>query len=316
MKEYGGFIEFEHFFGTEYHSTAKALNSGRHALEYLIRAKGIRKLFLPYFLCDSVPHLCEKLGTDIERYHTDEKFHPIFDGKLNGGEYLYLVNFYGQLSDAFMLSVCENHKNVIIDNAQDFFRLPLQKIDTCYTCRKFFGVSDGGYLYTDAEIGEELPTDESFDRMEFLLGRAERGANEFYSAYVNNNKKFASEPLKKMSVTTQNLMRAIDCERIKRVRTENFAHMHDALGAKNRLQPEIPDGAFMYPFYIENGADMRKKLQEKNIYIPTLWPSVFEVTEKGSLEYDMAENILPLPVDQRYGRDDIDEIINTVKSII
>ena len=38
--------------------------------------------------------------------------------------------------------------------------------------------------------------------------------------------------------------------------------------------------------------------------------------KKMNLEYDMAENILPLPIDQRYGSDDMSYILEILKSIM
>lgn len=60
MKEIGGYIELDTYTGAMLHEKAMALNCGRGALEYLCEAKMIRKLYLPYFLCDSVPNLCKK----------------------------------------------------------------------------------------------------------------------------------------------------------------------------------------------------------------------------------------------------------------
>ena len=70
----------------------------------------------------------------------------------------------------------------------------------------------------------------------------------------------------------------------------------------------------MYPLLLENGSEIRKHLQEQKIYIPTLWGDVFEVCRKGSLEYNYAENILPLPVDQRYGEEEMKLIITYLKN--
>ena len=64
MKEIGGYIELDTYTGAMLHEKAIALNCGRGALEYLCETKMIRKLYLPYFLCDSVPNLCKK--TNIE----------------------------------------------------------------------------------------------------------------------------------------------------------------------------------------------------------------------------------------------------------
>lgn len=84
--------------------------------------------------------------------------------------------------------------NVIVDNAQAYFQDPLPGIDTLYTCRKFFGVPDGAILYTDKFI-KIKQKDESYKRMNFLLGRFERTAGEFYQEYVDNNRLFKVEPI-------------------------------------------------------------------------------------------------------------------------
>ncbi|MDY3226038.1 MAG: hypothetical protein SOW84_09270, partial [Candidatus Faecousia sp.] len=158
--------------------------------------------------------------------------------------------------------------------------------------------------------------DESFRRMNFLLGRYERTASEFYPEYAANNNFFENEPIKRMSKLTENLLHGIDYERVRQRRTENFAFLHERLHGINRLNLTIPEGAFMYPLYLENGAEIRKKLQAMKIYIPTLWPSVFALCGKMEPEYDMAKNILPLPVDQRYGIEEMENIVTEVRKCI
>ena len=155
-------------------------------------------------------------------------------------------------------------------------------------------------MYTDVLLAEEFPLDESYERMHFLLGRFERTASEFYSEYVANNHLFAGEPIKRMSKLTGNLLHGIDYKAVKKRRTENFSFLHNAFKDINRLELSEPEGAFMYPLYIRNGSEIRKKLQAEKIYIPTLWPDVFDICKEDELEYDMAKNILPIPVDQRY----------------
>ena len=72
----------------------------------------------------------------------------------------------------------------------------------------------------------------------------------------------------------------------------------------------------MYPLMIENGMALKKKLQQKKIYIPTLWPSVFEMVEEKDTEYRLAADILPLPIDQRYTEEDMYYIAENVKACI
>lgn len=72
----------------------------------------------------------------------------------------------------------------------------------------------------------------------------------------------------------------------------------------------------MYPLYIENRMAVRKKLQEQKIYIPVLWPDVFKHCDENCLEYEMAQNILPMPIDQRYEKREMDflarEVLKTI----
>lgn len=310
--EIGGYMEMETFRGQEYHSDAIRLNSGRHCLEYLIKAKKIKKIYLPYFLCASVRKVCEKCGTEYEFYHIDNNFNPLLSYK-TPNSYVYIVNYYGQKSDADILAFKKKYNDIIVDNAQAFFSRPVCGIDTLYTCRKYFGVPDGGYLYTDAVIKENLKTDVSYQRMEFVLGRYECDASTFYAKASSNNKIFENEELKLMSKLTMNLLRGIDYDSAIRKRNENFIFLHKAFGNINKLNVSVPEGAFMYPLYMDNGMKIKKELADKKIYIPTLWPDVFDICKKGSIEYDFAENILPLPVDQRYGVEDMEYIIESIK---
>jgi len=79
--------------------------------------------------------------------------------------------------------------------------------------------------------------------------------------------------------------------------------LHRLLGKRNALQLHVPEGAFMYPLYLADGAAVRRELQKRKIYIPVLWPNVLE--QEDSLERRFAENILPLPCDQRYGSEEM-----------
>lgn len=77
MKEYGGYIEFESYEGSLLHDEAIPLNCGRSALAYLCEAKHIQKLYLPYFICSSVPYLLEKIGVNYAYYHIDSDLKPL-----------------------------------------------------------------------------------------------------------------------------------------------------------------------------------------------------------------------------------------------
>ena len=316
MKEFGGYIEFEYFHGNEYHDKAIKLNCGRNCLAYLIKLYNIKHIFIPYFLCDSVSEVCGKYGVQVSFYHIDEKLLPVLSNIDLSNDWLYVVNYYGQLTNQQIVDYAAKYRNLIVDNVQAFFQNPVEHMPTIYTCRKFFGVTDGAYLYSDKKLKEELETDSSYNRMNFLFGRFEKTASEFYSQYTANNKLFKNESIKLMSPITENLMRSFEYEQIKNVRTENFEYLHKQFAEINKLELTVPQGAFAYPLYIENGAEIRKKLQSEKIYIPTLWPYVFDICKENDLEYKLAQNILPIPVDQRYEIEDMEMVCTKVQEYI
>lgn len=311
MKEIGGYIELDRYSGEMLHNKAIALNSGRNCLAYLIKAKKIKKILLPYFLCNSVSNVCLRENVEVKYYSIGMNFLPQ-DIYVDDDEWLYVVNYYGQLTNQKIKEFSKKYKRIIVDNAQVYFQNPVDGVDTIYTCRKYFGVADGAFLYTDSVLSEQLPRDESFERMRFLLGRFERSASQFYDEYVRNNKLFEDEPIKEMSKLTDNLLHGIDYDFVKNRRTENFIYLHKAFEKINKLNLNIAEGAFMYPLYVDNGEEFKKLLQQKKIYIPTLWPNVVRNMSEDSLEYKLANNILPLPIDQRCDLEDMDCIIQEV----
>lgn len=315
MKEIGGFLELELNHGSEFHEHGIALNSGRNGLRYLIRGRIIKRIWLPKLLCSAISDTCKEENVEILYYSIDKQLRPVLSQSLEG-DWLYLINYYGQYSVEEIRHLGQIYQNIIVDNVQAFYTKPIDGLDTIYTCRKFFGVPDGGYLYTDCTLSEILQKDESYDRLTFLAGRLERSANEFYSAYRENEQRIDELPLRRMSMVTQNLLRGIDYEQIKKDRERNFSYLQECLRSINQLKLYLPDGPYMYPLLVKGGAKIRKKLQEKKIYIPTLWPNVLQECPVNSLEYQYATDILPIPVDQRYSVRDMETIVDEIRGLL
>lgn len=314
-KELGGYFELEHFNGHEYHEGAIALNCARSCAAYVIEARKIKTLWTPWYLCISVDRLCGQLGVEVKHFSIKADFTPDYDTfEIADGEHLYLVDYYGQLTDEQIReAACRAGGRVIVDEVMAFFRKPVDGLDTLNSCRKFFGVADGAYLYTDARIDRELPLDESRDRMDFVLGRCERPANDFYARSAENNVFFANEPIKRMSPITQNILRGVDYEEVAAQRLANFNALAAELDGINELSPRPTSGAFMYPLLIENGADIRKRLQQQKVYVSMLWG---RDPMPAGIDGRYAGEILPMICDQRYTTDDMLYEADTLKRIL
>lgn len=177
MNEIGGYFGLEPLISNEYYKDLIPLNTARNALLYILKARKIQKLYIPYYLCDSISEMCDKKGCSYEFYRIDSDFRPVFEKELSGNEYLYIINYFGQISNKQIKKLREKYKHIILDNVQAFFQKPVQGIDTIYSCRKFFGVPDGAYLSTDCLLEEDLQEDMLSSRLKHLFDSLKVGRN-------------------------------------------------------------------------------------------------------------------------------------------
>lgn len=310
--EIGGYFELEHFYSRPYYSGLYELNLGRTALTFLLSALNCRTLFVPCYLCESVTDACEKAGFSLEYYRIDENLAPVLTRLPQKDEYLYLVNYYGQLTDEQILAFQNFYGSIIVDNTHAFFQRPVKGVPTLYSCRKFFGVSDGAYLYCDFELPPVNETDQSHKRMGHILGRYEDRASNYYQEMLKNAGDLKDEPVKKMSPLTRNILGAIDYDSVRRTRNRNYRYLSERFEQSNIMNQHTPNGPFVFPLHVKNGPALRRELAAKEIYIPTYWSNVTAKMPKDSVEYDYAANILPLPCDQRYGQWEMDHLADAV----
>ena len=305
-KEIGGYFQLEEMPGEEYYSDLYRVNLGRTALLWLLKSRKCKKIILPYFLFESVVHICRENNIQTEFYHLNEKLEILYPKRqLPEDECLYLVNYYGQLSDSRIMEYKKIYGNIVVDHTHAFFQRPLKGIDTLYSCRKFWGVSDGAYLSTDAKLTENRKKDYSAERMKHILGRYEQDAGTYYKDMLANAAKYDGMEIRQMSGLTQNLLKAVDYNSAKEKREENYRILKELLPSESVFNQIIPEGPFAYPYFHVNGMELRRRLAAKKIFVPTYWKNIIENCEKNSLEYTWAADILPLPCDQRYGAEDM-----------
>lgn len=313
-KEIGGYFELEEALGSEYYPELYKVNLGRTALLWLLEGRKYTRLYLPAFLCESVSDACRRAGILTEEYFLDQSLEVMLPKcRLSDTECLYLVNYYGQLTDEKILYYKEIYGNVIVDHTHAFFQKPLSGIDTLYSCRKFWGVSDGAYLSTEAELPNGKPLDHSNGRMEHILGRYEENAGAYYSEMLHNASTYEEMEIRRMSRLTRNLLGNIDYESGKKRREENYLLLKELLPSENIFCQIVPEGSFAYPYYHEQGMELRKWLAGHKVFVPTYWKNILEKFSEDSIEYQWAANILPLPCDQRYGTEEMKYMAALIK---
>ena len=315
MNAIGGYFELELRNGKDYHIDALSLNTGRNALEYVIRANNYEKIYLPYYSCDVLLQPLKKLNIQYEFYLLDENFEARFNfDSLGKSDAFLYVNYFG-LKGAYAKSLKSKCTNLIIDNAQAFFDLPIPDVDTIYSARKFFGVPDGAYLYCKSDAAIEIKETFSYQRFEQLLQRIDLCAEDGYKSFVASENALSNLPLGQMSKLTKRILQSVDYSHISFIRRLNYQYLHNALGRINRIQFDLNDVQvpMVYPF-LSDSQDLRQKLIDKRIYVAQYWPNVLEWCPKESVEYKFTTGLLSLPIDQRLQLKELDEIIRIVLS--
>lgn len=315
MEAIGGYFSLELPQREEYHKNAIRLNTGRNCLEYILRVRGYKKVYVPYYTCEAVMEPINKLGIPYEYYHIDIHFEIRDRFMLKESEALLYTNYFG-LKQRYVEQLAETiGSRLIIDNTQAFYAKPIPGIDTFYTCRKFFGVPDGAYLYCDKELDEEIEQDYSYDRVAHLVKRIDLSAEEGFKDFRRVDDGLDNQPIRKMSRLTQRMMQGIDYESAAQRRRANFQMLHEALGKDNNLELQLEGDAvpMVYP-YLVPAKDLREKLIENKIFVARYWPNVLDWSTKDDIEYFLAYQMQPLPIDQRFSEKDIRYIVQIINS--
>lgn len=298
----------------EYHTNALRFNLARSALEFVLINRHIKKLYVPFYSCETVFNAVNNAHVELCCYSLDADMTPSICGKLNDGEYLYITNYFGQLSNNDISELKALYHNIIVDNVQSFFQMPIDDVDTIYSCRKYFGVPNGAYLYTSNQ-----QMIDNYDKLEYavdeacythITGRIDTNASDHYAESIKHEQQLCCSGLKKMPLSTQLMLSNINYNYVRTVRVANFNILHNSLAKFNRLDVKNNGGAFFYPFYINNGNQLRNLMISHKVYIPTLWPNVKQSSNAQAM--DFANNIVYIPIDQRYGDNEMNFILDMV----
>ena len=315
-KPIGGYLGLELSQGQEKYADLVHVNTGRNALEYILKQKKYTKIYMPYFTCDVLMEPIKKLGIEHQFYHIDNNLDPIIDFHMEPHSCLMYTNYFG-IKQKKVEELSLKYVNLIVDNCQAFFSEPLPGVTTFYSCRKFFGVPDGAYLQIKRKLPKKLKEDVSVDRCSHLLKNLDLGPQAGYADSISNNKILENNPILSMSTLTRQMMTGIDYERCASMRARNFQFLHKHLKDFNLLKFDIePEMAPMvYPFLI-NDKHLKVHLIQNKIYVATYWPNVFKWTNKKMYENYLAYNLTPLPIDQRYNLWDMKHLLDILKRFI
>lgn len=316
MKAIGGYFELELNKKGEYHQEAIRLNTGRNAFEYLLLANSYTKVYIPFFTCDVLLEPLKKHQIEYEFYNIDKQFEPLFDYAIVQSNEIFLYTNYFGLKDDFIKTLAVQFKRLIIDNSQSFYSKPIDGIDTFYSPRKFFGVPDGAYLYSNKKLEISFKKDVSFNRCSHLLKRVDSDAESGYEDFIVNDASLRNQGIKEMSNLTQVLLSNIDYNVSADKRMQNFNFLQRALKESNKLKIDVLNNGvpMVYPYWSDNKT-LRQKLLDNKIYTAIYWNNVKQWSLSGTLEHHFVDEIVYLPLDQRCDEIDLNKIIKIIFNV-
>jgi hypothetical protein len=303
----GGYFELELPAYQEPYLDALTFQSARAAFYALVKAGKPDRVWVPRYLCGSMLAPLIASGIETVFYSIDSTFSIVGQLDLQEKDWLMYVNYFGVCSaNVTQLLSNYNPDQVVIDNSQAFFDPPRNCLATIYSPRKFFGLPDGGLLFSLISVPQPAATDTgSLDRTRHLLIRLSESPEAGYDEYQRAEESLGDiEPLR-MSRLTQRLLSAQNYEDARQKRRNNFAALHERLGSLNELSLNISevDGPLCYPF-LSDRVGARDMLIENRIFVPRYWPDVLSRVDRDSREFRLVNDCLPLPCDQRYTADD------------
>ncbi|WP_194788006.1 hypothetical protein [Pseudomonas sp. UFMG81] len=320
-KAIGGYFELELRKGQTPYPQATAFNSARSAFRAWVLARAPRRVHLPYYICGVVEQALQGLPVELCRYELTAGLAVATPPELADDDVLLYVDYFGLRSDYVREVLAPRYGHtLIVDNSQALFTEALPGIATFYSPRKFVGVADGGWLVNGPPGLEALPGS-SLPRFAALLGRLEQPAEQHYADYQANEAALGLQGVTAMSASTARLLDSIDYAQVARRRCENLTLLRQCLDELNAFHawPSAIVPALSYPLLLDSASSasgLRKHLLEHAIYVPCYWRELIDNPATPPLERHLAECLLPLPMDQRYGAQDMQRLADAVTSYL
>lgn len=319
MNEIGGYFQLELNYNNENafpFQYSELLNSGRYAFEYLILNLPNKPslIWLPWYTCEVMLEPLLRLGINYDFYKINSNLEISSLPKIGNNEYIIINNYFG-IKDRYidkMSSILDD--KMIIDNSQALFYNNKFGLKSFYSFRKFVGVPDGGMAITKDRNKIVLDKSISYDKISHLLCRIDLDASSGYQNYKKNENNISNIGIHSMSNLSKQIISNINFEYIKEKRNRNFSIINSYLSDINLLNiPAIETFScpMAYPLLTDD-TSLKEILINNRIYIPTFWPNIFKWCKIDSLEYKLGSNLIAIPIDQRYGDNEMRFIANII----
>lgn len=263
-------------------TTLIKLNLARNCLKYIIRAYGIKEIFVPYYTCNTVWKAIREENCRIKFYHINKNFLPATEFKDN--DFILYNNYFG-LCQKNCENLSKRYKNIIIDNSHGFYSRHTGL--ACFnSLRKFFNVQNGAYLYTQKTIDNIFKTDNT--KLQPVI------MQENYEKFLFNELTLNKEKeIKLISPEVDKIMNNTDLEFYKQQRLTWYQKYTEIFDKFNKIKLKADKNNIPYCYPLCSADDkLLESLSANNITLLRLWGNI----PKHFMEYNFLNNTLALPL--------------------
>lgn len=323
------------------------LRNGREALLYAsCNCKPGKEAIIlcPAYSCWSMTAPFEFSGWTIVYYRLNEDLtvdEDYLKMLLRGckADAILTMNFYGSASTSAAITIVKkfNEKiNVIEDFSHCTFCLEQifnEQVDYYVSSiRKSIGVCDGAIILSKKSPNKAYIGSSASDFGQLRLGAQRQKGRYAFTKSQGDKDVFLSElrygeemidkldgvhPISELSLKQ---IESINGAEIAFARRENMKHLWSLLNGKVKMIPGLErsfNGApFSLPILVDNRDDVQKKMAQKGVYAPVLWPANEDARKVCAISAYVSDHMLSIPIDQRYNYDDIEDIAKIILETI
>lgn len=321
------------------------LSTGRSATRFVLktieeRNPNIKKVaLLPPFTCHTVIEPFIEFGYEVHTLPISLGLETTADEIIRGQELtqasvLIVHRYYGfDTLPGFnqVVEVLRAKGVVIIEDCTQCMYSTFKVSDADYfvgSIRKWCGVPDGGFAICKEGRLTEKPTVEdeamveakriaSALKYQFLFKH--EGDKPTFKAKYREGESLLDEQHGFYSIgnISSTIQANLNIETLRRQRQSNYQTLLNGLRnvpSFKILFNELPDEVvpLYFPIIVEDREALQGLLADNDIYAPVVWPKPEYCPPICKGAEDVYEKILCIPIDQRYGTDDMDRIVKVI----
>ncbi len=323
------------------------LRSGRESLLYVscnCKPGKEATILFPAYCCWSMSTPFEKSGWNIVYYRLNEDL-TVDEAYLEEllmsckPDAILAMNFYGSASTRSAIAkvkAFDEGITVIEDFSHCTFSIKHvfdEHVDYYVSSiRKSVGVCDGAMIlsktkmnptYIQAEVNDFSDRRAVAQKMKVRYSFSkDQVSKQFFLGEIRDCEVVLNDftVVRPMSEKAKKILAQINGEEIAYARRENMKHLWTLLGGKVKMVPGLErsfDGApFSLPILVENRDEFQHKLAQNGIYAPVIWPICYEARKVCPVSAYVSDNMLSIPIDQRYDWDDMEDIAKNIIDLL